>query len=105
MEFTSGRTLDRLSTEGGLPLSKAQDFALHITGALNAAHSAGIVHRDLKPVNIMVTDDGAIKVLDFGIAKVVMSTLGADGASDDTSTAIGFDGLQTTAGVIVATVA
>ncbi len=69
MELVHGKTLDALGHEG-LPLAAALEYASQIAGALARAHGAGIVHRDLKPANIMVTTDGLVKVLDFGLAKL-----------------------------------
>ena len=69
MEFVHGKTLDELGREG-LSLSEALGYASQIAAALARAHDAGIVHRDLKPANIMVTTDGLVKVLDFGLAKL-----------------------------------
>ncbi len=71
MEYVAGKTLDRLIGRKGLPLSAVLAYAVQIADALARAHGAGIVHRDLKPANIMVTDDGAVKVLDFGLAKLM----------------------------------
>ncbi len=70
MECVEGRTLDQLIGPKGLNLDEVIKFALQIAGALAKAHAAGIVHRDLKPSNVMVTGDGLVKVLDFGLAKL-----------------------------------
>jgi len=69
MELVEGESLDRLVTPGGLPLERVLDLAIPIADALVAAHTRGVVHRDLKPGNVMVTRDGRVKVLDFGLAK------------------------------------
>src|SRR5215469_952240 len=70
MEHVAGGSLDDLITAGGLPVNEVLSYSTQIVDALAKAHSAGIVHRDLKPSNIMVTQDGLVKVLDFGLAKV-----------------------------------
>ncbi len=74
MELVEGRSLDQMVPRGGLPLEEVLDVAGPLTEALAAAHERGIVHRDLKPANIMVTDEGRVKVLDFGLAKLVSET-------------------------------
>lgn len=70
MEYVEGRTLGGLLQQGPMPIDLVQRFAKQIADAVGRAHRAGIVHRDLKPGNIMVTNDGLVKVLDFGLAKI-----------------------------------
>ncbi len=70
-EYLEGTTLRELLCAGPVPLKRAVALALEIAEALAAAHSAGIVHRDLKPENIFVTREGHIKILDFGLAKLI----------------------------------
>jgi len=70
MELIEGSTLRSLIAHGLLPLPQALQIAAQIARALAKAHDAGIVHRDLKPENVMVTRDGQVKILDFGIAKL-----------------------------------
>ena len=70
MEFTSGETLAQLLNHGPLPMDRAVNYTGQIAAGLAAAHAAKIVHRDIKPANIMVTDEGSVKILDFGLAKL-----------------------------------
>jgi TolB-like protein len=71
MELVEGQSLDRLVDPGGVPVPRALDLSIALADALAAAHEKGIVHRDLKPSNVMVTREGRVKVLDFGLAKLV----------------------------------
>ncbi len=70
MEYVAGETLDKLIGRKGLRVREALKYAIQIADALAAAHAAGVVHRDLKPGNIMVTPQGLVKILDFGLAKL-----------------------------------
>jgi serine/threonine protein kinase/tetratricopeptide (TPR) repeat protein len=74
MGLIEGSTLDELISERGMPLEQFLDTAIPIADALVAAHAKGITHRDLKPSNVMVGDDGRVRVLDFGLAKLVEET-------------------------------
>ena len=71
LEYVPGRTLAELLRRGPLPAREAMAAAVQIAEALEAAHERGIIHRDLKPANIKVTDEGKVKVLDFGLAKAL----------------------------------
>ena len=83
MEFVDGRTLrDIVKTEGPLPSKRAMEVMADVCAALDFSHRHGIVHRDVKPANVMITKTGAVKVMDFGIARAV-----ADGQAQMTQTA------------------
>src|SRR5262245_25728445 len=71
MELVQGKSLDKLIPRGGMSVRDALRFAIPIADAVARAHAAGIVHRDLKPPNVVVSDDGVPKVLDFGLAKLL----------------------------------
>ncbi len=95
MEFVAGRTLAQLLAQGAIPLRAAMNLAIEIADALAAAHAAGIVHRDLKPANVIVDGDGNVKLVDFGLAKLI--------EFDDS--AVDGEAPKTEEGVILGTVA
>src|SRR5215471_2701059 len=74
MEIVEGRSLRELLTGDLLPSRKVLDISVQIAEGLAKAHSAGIVHRDLKPENVIVSKDGFVKILDFGLAKLTQQT-------------------------------
>lgn len=98
MEYVNARTLREVVRDGPLPVEKLVHLARQIAEGLVKAHSAGIVHRDLKPDNLMVTEEGYLKILDFGLAKLLAVPLQA---GSETMTR---DGLATREGIIVGTV-
>src|SRR6266849_2514234 len=79
MEYVLGKTLGEITGRKGLRVAVALRYGVQIAEALDKAHSAGIIHRDLKPSNIMVTADGLVKVLDFGLAKLTEPSRGDAG--------------------------
>ncbi len=97
MQLVEGQSLDCLIAEGALPAEKLVEIATALADALAAAHEKGIVHRDLKPADVMVTKDGRVKVLDFGLAKVTGS---GDGAKTDSELATE---VQTAEGIVMGT--
>ena len=98
MEHVEGRTLRELLGSGSLPTRKILDLAAQLADGLAKAHGAGIVHRDLKPENVMVSKDGFVKILDFGLAKL---TAPLDGSQSQLLTAAAPD---TAAGAVLGTV-
>ena len=99
MELVEGATLRERLSRGPIPPKQAADLALQIARGLSAAHEKGIVHRDLKPENLLVTEDGRLKILDFGLAKRAVPETAGDESSAPTASK------HTEAGVVLGTVA
>jgi serine/threonine protein kinase/Tol biopolymer transport system component len=95
MELVDGRSLDQVITRGGMPLSDVLKIGAQIAEAFASAHAAHIIHRDLKPANVMLQEDGRVKVLDFGLAKLIGQP---DATAAQTAT-------QTAAGMIMGSAA
>ena len=89
MELIDGWTLRQLLDEGPLPVKKVLEIATQIASGLAKAHQAGIVHRDLKPENIMISQDGFVKILDFGLAKLQGPLHGMPAAQNEMLTQVG----------------
>jgi TolB-like protein/Tfp pilus assembly protein PilF len=89
MELIEGQSLDRLMPPGGFPSAQIIEIAKAMADALSAAHEKGIVHRDLKPANVMVTHEGRVKILDFGLAKDVSAPAAGDATLTSAQTQIG----------------
>ncbi len=103
MEFVDGEDLSQRIARGAVPIDEALAIARQIADALEAAHDRGIVHRDLKPANIKVRGDGAVKVLDFGLA--IDAGRGVDPAALADSPTFTSPAMLTRAGVILGTAA
>jgi Tol biopolymer transport system component/predicted Ser/Thr protein kinase len=98
MEYAEGETLERIIATKSLGITQSLRYGVQIADALARAHEAGIVHRDLKPSNIVVTNDGRVKILDFGLAKLLDPADRAAEARTHTSP-------MTDAGIVVGTAA
>ena len=94
MEFLEGRTLAAHRARGLMPVDQVVEYALQIADGLSKAHALGVIHRDLKPANVMLTTDGFVKILDFGLSKNFGTT-----ASDNTTV------ITVTSGLVVGTIA
>jgi eukaryotic-like serine/threonine-protein kinase len=92
-ELLEGKTLRRVMHERPLPQSQALELALQILRGLACAHERGIVHRDLKPSNVFVTTDGHVKILDFGLAKLIQPEWKEAGGEDETLSSVSTPGL------------
>lgn len=89
MEYVAGKTLDQWIPPDGMPIVDALDFAGQIADALSTAHADGIVHGDLKPFNVVITDTGRVKVLDFGLARILRTRGAKSKGSSAQMTAFG----------------
>ncbi len=99
MELVEGRSLEELIPDKGLSLSRFFELAIPLADAVGSAHGNGVTHRDLKPANIMLDGEGRLKVLDFGLAKLLEPEVGSDTAT------ITVEGSATGEGRVLGTIA
>jgi serine/threonine protein kinase len=111
-EFVQGDTLRERFSRGHLTTNEILDITIQIASALQAAHGAGIIHRDIKPDNVMIRDDGYVKVLDFGLAKLIGRSGDAATGRPEDNTLIAesprphvSESVSTTPGLVMGTVA
>jgi serine/threonine-protein kinase len=103
MQLAPGETLQERIARGPIPLHDALAISRQIAEALEAAHEKGIIHRDLKPGNVMVSPEGQVKVLDFGLAKALESETDASGSAPSLTMSPTLTAQMTTAGVLLGT--
>jgi serine/threonine protein kinase len=99
MELVEGKTLSELIPRKGMSIARLLGIAIPLANAVSAAHEQGIIHRDLKPDNLMVNDEGLVKILDFGLAKLhrgVWHQRAANAICDSTGADRGYCGLHVT---------
>ncbi len=101
-EFVEGKTLREMMVAGRVEIADALKIVIQVASALQAAHAAGIIHRDIKPENVMIRADGYVKVLDFGLAKIVEQLSANSWTSESAETRTHF---QTQAGSVMGTAA
>src|SRR4051812_37634144 len=99
MEFVDGRTLRDLCAESALSVDRVLDLAVQMADALSTAHAVGIVHGDLKPENAMVTRDGLLKVVDFGLARRRSATAPLESSGGSVFGSVGYMAPEQTAGL------
>ncbi len=99
MELVDGKTVRDILTDGPLPLKRVLQLTAQLADGLAKAHAAGIFHRDLKPENLMITRDGLVKILDFGLAKLVPTPF-----PEDATQATTMDTLRSKPGAILGTI-
>jgi eukaryotic-like serine/threonine-protein kinase len=102
-EFIDGVTLRQMLVNGPLTLSRSFDISLQTLAGLIKAHSIGIIHRDLKPDNLMITKDGYVKILDFGLAKLMKEESSSGTGSDRPIETLGVTATET--GLVMGTAA